>query len=54
MAQIIENDGWTNVRIRNGTVDDIKKFMKENPVFDSHPQVVEYAVRRLLERGVKK
>jgi len=55
MEQITEQkrDGWTKVNIRNYLVDKLEQFVKQNPVFDNPSQVVEFAVKNLLEKSDK-
>lgn len=55
MAQSVEvKDEWTNVRVRVSLIDEIKSFMKKNQMFDNPTQVVDFAVKQLLERGMNK
>lgn len=51
MTQQVASDGWVNVKIRTQTMNEIKIFMKNNSIFESQAQVVEYAIRQLLERA---
>lgn len=54
MAQQTETkDEWTSVRIRVTLIDDVKNFVKRNPVFDNPAQVIDAAVKQFLERGYK-
>ena len=54
MAQQTETkDEWTSVRIRVTLIEDVKGFVKRNPVFDNPAQVIDAAVKQFLERGYK-
>lgn len=53
MAMKTEYDGSTPVRLRNSTIADIDFIMKQNKIFGTPGDVVDFAIKKLIERGVK-
>jgi len=49
MAQELEADDWSNIRVRTVLVKRIKEFIKRNPVFENPSQVVDFAVNKLFK-----
>jgi len=53
MSTKTDNDGSTPVRLHNSTITDIDFIMKQNKVFQTPGSVVDYAIKKLIERGNK-
>lgn len=51
MAMKTETDGTTPVRLRNSTLADVEFLMKQNKIFESPAAVVDFAIKKLIERG---
>jgi len=42
------------VRLKNSTIEDIEFIRKQNKVFETPAAVVDFAIKKLIEKGVPK